>query len=104
MERRRAPSSGLGLTHADALQKLKRDLSDVLTELKLALRGDSKDKESAERGADDGEDRNRIVIVKRSPMKISTAIPFDYWSLALLVVSVVLLLVSQVQPAFATTI
>ena len=103
MERRPASSVGLGLTHADALHKLKRDLSDVSEELKTALRGESTGKddeggEEAELGdARVGdEDASRIAIVRASPWHISTAIPFDFWSLGLLIVSVVLLLVSQV--------
>ena len=105
MERRPASGVGLGLSHADALHKLKRDLSDVSQELKTALRrGESiaKDDDDDDDDAEDGvakegkEKASRISIVRASAWRISTAIPFDFWSLALLVVSVVLLLVSQV--------
>ena len=107
-ERRRVASGGRGLTHANALRKLKTDIEEVLAELKDALSGRAVVDEPFDAvfnydDEDDRDENHRISIPKKSPLRISTAIPFDYWSLSLLVVSVVLLLVSQVSLNLAIT-
>ena len=106
MDRRRAASGAQGLSRGDALQKLKRELSDVLETLRTARDGkaggaggggvSSPFYESEDGGVGGEGESQEVAFAKKPSMRISTAIPFDYWSLALLVVAVLLLLLSQV--------
>ena len=98
-----------GLSTANALQKLKSDLRDVLDDLKAGVGDEGRrrrlqseasvaDENVGDVDEKDAEDHvTEVSTGNKSPLRISTAIPFDYWSVALLALSVVLLLVSQVN-------
>ena len=106
MDRRRTASGSQGLSHAKALEKLKSELWDVLDPLRdvgrLGTRrggrgvGDVRGAVDEEANAATNHEVVPVANASQSPLQISTAIPFDFWSVGLLALSVVLLLVSQV--------
>ena len=110
MDRRRATSGPPGLSQSKALQKLKRELTNVITDLKAGggngtgrrhLRSESSVGANESVAGDEEEEVGDHPIgfstAKKTPFRISTAIPFDYWSVGLLAASIALLLVSQVM-------
>ena len=106
-ERRRVASGGRGLTHANALQKLKTDIEEVLAELKDALSGRAVvdvpfDAVFDHEDGDDHDENHRISIPKKSPLRISAAIPFDYWSLTLFIFMLISFFMSSASSVHIT--